>query len=145
MVLKAGSVTHIEDAATIWVQWDTTAEEKESAEALARGIETFVARQADPELLLDSETAKKGTFCFAPFESEGWYRGQIQSISSLEGTATVFFLDHGNSASIPISRLRTIDPEYLKILVRTRANWHFSGFQSWKATMAAIAPSSSPT
>ena len=67
VVLKAGSVTHIEDAATIWVQWDTTAEEKENAEALARGIETFVATQADPELVHRFRDVKERFFLLCTF------------------------------------------------------------------------------
>ena len=51
-----------------------------------------------------------GNFCIAKYEDGGWYRGQV---TQLQGESVeVFYIDYGNTATLPLSSIRTLKPEF---------------------------------
>ncbi len=57
---------------------------------------------------------QKGHLCIAPYEDDGgWYRATITAMRDTE--ARVQFADYGNKQVVPISKLKQIKPEYMKL------------------------------
>ena len=54
-----------------------------------------------------------GTFCVAQYEDGGWYRAQVMQVQGQ--SISVFYIDYGDSASLPLSSLRTLRPEFASL------------------------------
>ena len=51
-----------------------------------------------------------GTFCVARYEDGGWYRAQVAGV---EGeNIDVFYIDYGDSATLPLSSIRSLKPKF---------------------------------
>eukprot|EP00058_Branchiostoma_floridae_P022523 XP_002608013.1 hypothetical protein BRAFLDRAFT_74965 [Branchiostoma floridae] len=55
-----------------------------------------------------------GELCAAKFSDGGWYRASVDSVNP-DGTLAVTYVDFGNSESIPVARVRKLDPKMAKL------------------------------
>lgn len=107
-------ISHMNDATDFYLHY--TLSEKENLANLATQMkvyETEVAPFVSPA---------KHAFCAAPFdEGNGseWYRGRIEELikDNKNGTQTarILFIDYGNTADVPVAKLKTLSPELLSI------------------------------
>ena len=51
-----------------------------------------------------------GTFCIARYEDGGWYRAQVTGVQG--ESIDVFYIDYGDSATLPLSSIRSLKPEF---------------------------------
>ena len=51
-----------------------------------------------------------GTFCVARYEDGGWYRAQVTGVQG--ESIDVFYIDYGDTATIPLSSIRSLKPEF---------------------------------
>ena len=51
-----------------------------------------------------------GTFCVARYEDGGWYRAQVTGVQG--ESIDVFYIDYGDSATLPLSSIRSLKPEF---------------------------------
>ena len=51
-----------------------------------------------------------GTFCVARYEDGGWYRAQATGVQG--ESIDVFYIDYGDSATLPLSSIRSLKPEF---------------------------------
>ncbi|PFX27913.1 Tudor domain-containing protein 1 [Stylophora pistillata] len=51
-----------------------------------------------------------GAFCVARYEDGGWYRAQVSQIQV--NSVEVFYIDYGDSATIPHSGIRSLKPQF---------------------------------
>ena len=51
-----------------------------------------------------------GTFCVARYEDGGWYRAQVNGVQG--ESIDVFYIDYGDSATLPLSSIRSLKPEF---------------------------------
>ncbi|KAL9980435.1 hypothetical protein ACROYT_G009026 [Oculina patagonica] len=51
-----------------------------------------------------------GTFCVAHYEDGGWYRAQVTGVQG--GSVDVFYVDYGDTATLPLSSIRPMKPEF---------------------------------
>jgi len=60
-----------------------------------------------------------GQACVARFSEDGeWYRGQVSSLGdSVSSAVEIWFVDFGNSESVPRDNVRAIRPEWLRLPV----------------------------
>jgi staphylococcal nuclease domain-containing protein 1 len=115
-VTKDVSVSHIEDGGLLWVRYKTDASETEDGAkvaAITARVAADVKGAAPPSPLADP---KKFDFCLAPFDDgqgEEFFRARIEAL--VGDKAEVLFLDHGNTARVPVSKLLPCDAEVLAI------------------------------
>ena len=51
-----------------------------------------------------------GSYCVGQYEDGGWYRAQVTQV---EGESiSVFYIDYGDTATLPLSSIRTLKPEF---------------------------------
>ncbi|XP_078589209.1 tudor domain-containing protein 1-like isoform X2 [Branchiostoma floridae x Branchiostoma japonicum] len=55
-----------------------------------------------------------GELCAAKFSDGGWYRASVDSVNP-DGTLAVTYVDFGNSESIPVARVRKLEPKMAKL------------------------------
>ena len=51
-----------------------------------------------------------GTFCVARYEDGGWYRAQVTGVQG--ESIDVFYIDYGDSATLPLSSIRSLKPDF---------------------------------
>ena len=68
---------------------------------------------ADQETVTSIST---GSFCVAQYEDGGWYRAQVTQVRGQ--SVGVFYLDYGDAATLPLSRIRSIQPEFTTLPVQ---------------------------
>ena len=51
-----------------------------------------------------------GTFCIARYEDGGWYRAQVTGVQG--ESIDVFYIDYGDTATVPLSSIRSLKPEF---------------------------------
>lgn len=81
------------------------------------------------QVLSESEIIP-GLFCVAQYSVDSlWYRALIKSVDS--SSATVYFVDYGNTESVNFSKIREIDPDFTQMtaqalkckLAGTKTSW----------------------
>jgi endonuclease YncB( thermonuclease family) len=115
-VTKDVAVSHIVDGGLLWVRYKTDASETEDGAKVAAITARIAAdvKGATPPAPLANP--KKFDFCLAPFDDgqgEEFFRARIESLDG--GQAEVLFLDHGNTARVPVGKLLPCDAEVLAI------------------------------
>uniref|UniRef100_A0A0P6EK20 Tudor domain-containing protein n=1 Tax=Daphnia magna TaxID=35525 RepID=A0A0P6EK20_9CRUS len=92
--------THMNSATEFWVHL-----EPESVSAIMARIDALTL---DPKFISAKDyTASVGKPCLAFFADDGrWYRALVESVD--EDTATVYYVDYGNSCSVKTSDLRAL-------------------------------------
>ena len=58
-------------------------------------------------------SVSSGCFCVALYEEGGWYRARVNQVQ--EGTVDVFYIDYGDTATLPLNSIRTIEHEFLSL------------------------------
>ncbi|GFR68044.1 tudor domain-containing protein 1 [Elysia marginata] len=75
---------------------------------------------------------RPGSVCAAKFsEDEAWYRGVVQAVSN--GTAQVYFVDYGNTESVPLDLICRLSPG-MKTMPALAAKCCLSGVSSGSGT-----------
>eukprot|EP00640_Fibrocapsa_japonica_P000834 CAMPEP_0113935162 /NCGR_PEP_ID=MMETSP1339-20121228/2371_1 /TAXON_ID=94617 /ORGANISM="Fibrocapsa japonica" /LENGTH=728 /DNA_ID=CAMNT_0000937219 /DNA_START=1 /DNA_END=2187 /DNA_ORIENTATION=- /assembly_acc=CAM_ASM_000762 len=67
--------------------------------------------------------AKRGSLVAALFDDgsgAAWYRAKVLEVSAQKATATVLYVDHGNTGSVSFNRLRPLDPSVSHIPAQAR-------------------------
>ena len=68
-----------------------------------------------------------GSFCVARYEDGGWYRAQITQVQG--NSIEVFYIDYGDAATIPLSNVRSLTPEFSSLPAQA-VNCCLKGFSS---------------
>ena len=107
-------ISHINDASDFYLHY--TLSEKDYLKDLTAKMKAY-ATEVAPFV-----SPAKHAFCAAPFdEGNGieWYRGRIEELAKnpKDGTQTarILFIDYGNTANVPVAKLKTLSPELLSI------------------------------
>ena len=107
-------ISHINDASDFYLHY--TLSEKDYLKDLTAKMKAY-ATEVAPFV-----SPAKHAFCAAPFdEGNGieWYRGRIEELvkNPKDGTQTarILFIDYGNTANVPVAKLKTLSPELLSI------------------------------
>jgi len=68
-----------------------------------------------------------GTFCVARYEDGGWYRAQVTGVQG--EIIDVLYIDYGDSASLPLSSIRSLKPEFSSLPAQA-VNCSLKGYSS---------------
>ena len=68
-----------------------------------------------------------GAFCVAPYEDGGWYRAQVTGVQG--ESIGVFYIDYGDSATLPRSSIRSLKPEFSSLPAQA-VNCSLKGYSS---------------
>ena len=80
----------------------------EALDQMMNSIDEYYAALGETEYCIEAPFV--GSFCMATFsEDGGWYRARIMVISS---TIDVFYIDYGNTESLPVRSIKTLRPEF---------------------------------
>lgn len=58
----------------------------------------------------DVTSVSAGSFCVAKYEDGGWYRAQVIDVQGQ--TVNAFYIDYGDTATLPLNSIRTLKPEF---------------------------------
>ena len=107
-------ISHMNDASDFYLHY--TLSEKDYLKDLTAKMKAY-ATEVAPFV-----SPAKHAFCAAPFdEGNGieWYRGRVEELvkNPKDGTQTarILFIDYGNTANVPVAKLKTLSPELLSI------------------------------
>ena len=107
-------ISHMNDATDFYLHY--TLSEKDNLNDLSAKMKAY-ATEVAPFV-----SPAKHAFCAAPYdEGNGieWYRGRIEELvkNPKNGTqnARILFIDYGNTANVPVAKLKTLSPELLSI------------------------------
>ena len=100
------TVTCVESPAEVYCQLQTATP---LAEVMLESLYTFYAEENAGEVLKNPEV---GMACAAPFTDSSWYRAKIIALNAEFASACVQYMDYGNSAEVPVSDLRVLDPQF---------------------------------
>ena len=106
LVVRMSDIT---DGNTFYVHVVGSDDGKHSGDQLKLVMKKMSVVGPDSEPL---ERLKKGLICAAPFNDGSgvaYYRARI--VSASQGKAEVLFIDFGNSAEMPVSDLKALDPD----------------------------------
>ena len=99
------SVTHVNSPSDFYCQLKATAT---SADDLLNSLYLFYGEGETGVPLSDPAV---GRLCAAPFSGDGsWYRAKITSLTP--ETATVVYIDYGNSEGVSVADLRVLDTQF---------------------------------
>lgn len=115
-VTKEVSVSHIEDGGLLWVRYKTDSTENADSAKVAAITERVGAEAAGASPPAPLADPKRHDFCLAPFDDgqgDEYFRARVESI--INEKAEVLFLDHGNTARVPLKKLLPCDAEVLAI------------------------------
>ena len=80
----------------------------EALDQMMNSIDEYYAALGETEYCIEAPFVS--SFCMATFsEDGGWYRARIMVISS---TIDVFYIDYGNTESLPVKNIKTLRPEF---------------------------------
>ena len=102
-------VAYIEDLNKFYCH---LASNSESLGQFTDRLQEFYSGEARGRSLLD---AAVGNLCVAMFddgENSSWYRAKVTRLDPSSGTATVYFVDYGNSADVPVGELMSLEPDF---------------------------------
>ena len=68
-------------------------------------LEEFYTTNEEPLTSISS-----GSFCVAQYEDGGWYRAQVTQVQGQ--SISVFYIDYGDTAALPMSSIRALRPEF---------------------------------
>ena len=68
-----------------------------------------------------------GSFCVAQYEDGGWYRAQVTQVQG--ESIDVFYIDYGDSATLPLSSIRSLRPNF-SLLPAQAIKCHLKGCSS---------------
>ena len=104
-------VPYIEDLNTFYCQ---LASNCETLQQLADKLQDFYTDQARGKPL---ERAAVGSLCVALFDDDScWYRAKVTQLEPL--TATVYFVDYGNSTDVCTEELKTLEPGFATVPIQ---------------------------
>lgn len=99
---------------------------KEHSDALSKLMNVLATNCGNAQPLIRTE---EGTPCVAFYSAdEQWYRAVV--ISSDAETATVKYVDYGNVETVPLTSLKTIDPNFVKVLAAQAIECCLCGYQN---------------
>ena len=61
-------------------------------------------------------SASPGLACLARYEDGVWYRARVESVAQDRSQAKVYYVDYGNTASVPLASLAVIPPSLVTVL-----------------------------
>ncbi|KAK3752727.1 hypothetical protein QZH41_018695 [Actinostola sp. cb2023] len=83
---------------------------------LMNEIHEYYSKLSDAQDSLDDPQV--GSFCVVNFsEDNGWYRAKVTTVYN--DSIEVFYVDYGNSEVLPLSRAKTLKPEFAKLPFQT--------------------------
>ena len=85
------------------------AKNTEALDQMMNSIDEYYAALGESQACIDAPLV--GSFCMATFsEDGGWYRAKI--IMVVSSTVDVFYIDYGNTESLPVGSIKTLLPKF---------------------------------
>ena len=75
-------------------------------------------------------TASPGLACLAKYEDGVWYRARVESVTQDRSQARVYYVDYGNTSSVPLSSLAIIPSSLVTVLPAQAVHCKLSGVGS---------------
>ncbi|XP_029197826.2 tudor domain-containing protein 5-like isoform X1 [Acropora millepora] len=104
-------VTHVIDPHHFWVMM---IENWPKLQALSEEIRQFYSSRESSTYRMPYWFVSVGQACCALYDDGSWYRGLVAGINS-EESIEVFYVDYGNSARLPLSSLRVLRSQFIKL------------------------------
>ena len=87
----------------------------DSSAALA-AVMRDIQQLAHQEKLFPLTSASVGLACLARYEDGVWYRGRVEAVSQDRSQVTVYYVDYGDTTTVPLPSLALIPPSLLTLL-----------------------------